>query len=67
MKLEDLGGNLFDELSCGEEGFRIENSRNGRSVTVVEESLHRYHMAKGGMMAGLTNSETVAINFLYGG
>lgn len=54
-------------LKEGEIGDRVENKYMSRSVTVIDHPRERYQMAKGGMVAGLTNHESVAINFLLGG
>ena len=59
--------NLVDELSCADEGFTLENPYSNRTVSVVEYPHERYQLAKGGMVAGLTNSEIEAVNFLFGG
>ena len=59
--------NLHEELFTAEEGFRVENPNNGRSVEVVDRPHYRYQLAKGGMVADYTNHESVACNFLYGG
>lgn len=67
MLMELVSGRIDDELACADEGFCIENPRNGRRVTVVEYPRERYQLAKGGMIAGLTNHESVAVNFLFGG
>ena len=67
MFIQEVNGSVRDELACADEGFCIENPNNGRRVTVVEYPRERYQLAKGGMVAGLTNHETVAVNFLFGG
>lgn len=54
-------------LREGEIGDRIENEHMSRSVSIIDHPRERYQMAKGGMVAGLTNHESVAINFLLGG
>ena len=58
---------LSEELFYAEDGFYIENPYNNRSITVVNEGHQRYQMAKGGMIAGYTNHESVACNFIHGG
>lgn len=69
MNVFDVEGNLVDELTCGEEGFVLENPYSGRSVRIVGDEVphQRYQLAKCGMVADLTNSEIVAVNFLMGG
>ena len=54
-------------LKEGQIGDRIENEYMSRSVSIIDHPRERYQMAKGGMVAGLTNHESVAINFLLGG
>ena len=67
MDIFTLDGNIIDELVCADEGFTLENPYAGRKVTVVDYPHERYQLTKGNMVAGLTNHETVAVNFLMGG
>lgn len=67
MLVNMVTGRVADELACAEEGFRLENPSTNRSVTVVDYPHERYQMAKGGMVAGLTNNEQDAVHFLFGG
>lgn len=62
-----LERSLAEELFNAEEGFKVENMLTNRSVTVVNQGHERYQMAKGGMVSGYTNHESVACNFIYGG
>ncbi len=67
MIIPKLEKSLSEELFMAEEGFRVENTHNGRSIEVVNRPYYRYQLAKGGMVADYTNHESVACNFLYGG
>lgn len=67
MDVFELDGNIVDELACANEGFELHNPYSGRTVKVVCEPHERYALIKVNMLAGLTNHETVAVNFLMGG
>lgn len=67
MNVFVVEGNLVDELSCGDEGFSLENPYTARSVEVVEGYSGKYLLRYRDDIQGVTNSEEKAVNFLMGG